>query len=147
MTHTEVCDKQFNSLEGNVLLMLTCLTWNHVDTDVFQPLDFALSHLTRKLQLEVAAPVRDASPTTKRGRHFQGLFSSSLPASASLLAQSRRAGRHYFLIGEASNDANQAVRLQMCLPQSARWREIGDCKEMKAKELKKGVQEVSRSPR
>lgn len=97
--------------------------WNHVDTDVFQPLDSAFFHLTRKLQW-----------TTKDGRHFQGLFSSSLPASASLLAQRRQADGHYFLIGEASNDANQAVRLQMCMPQSARWREIGDAKEMKAKE-------------
>lgn len=137
MIHPDVGDKPINILEANVLFFMTCLTSHHFDTDVFHPLDSALVPPDQKIAVEVAAPARNASTTTKRGRHFQGLFSSCLPASASLLAQSRQADRHYFLIGEASNDANQAARLQMCPLQSARWREIGDAKRLKRRNGKR----------
>lgn len=145
------CDKAFKILEGPPFCFVFFLLVRNtvvLTQPIFNPTTPPTPTFPADA-VEVSLPLSgqgDVSTTTKRRRHLQGLFSSSsLPASASLLAQSRPGGRHCFLVGEASNDANQAAVFR-CVRSNRR---DGGKLAMQRDESggTKGVQEVSGSPR
>lgn len=150
MIHTDVSDKLFNISEGNVLLIvwffLTCLTSHHVDTDVFQPLDSALFHLTRKLQWkwqqprETHLPLQSAAVTSRVYFH---------PACQHLHHFWLRGGMPTDIIFSSERHQTTLIKRSVfrCVRRNRRDGGKLVMQRDESEKERKGVQEVSRSPR